>query len=113
MRSPLALILSFAIFTAMPALGADALTGIVVSMDRDRGELHLRSDGSGQVVTVRIRDGRLPAFARPGESVTVWGKWGNSGAPLFHGRNLAPGFSRRRPPAPDPTGVRSRLFQGK
>lgn len=109
MRAFFVLTLALALFAAVPAQAADALTGTVVSADPDQRAFTLQPEGRGGPVPIRMRSGRFPALIRPGQSVTVWGRWSRKQSGLFIGRNVTPGLSGH--PDPDPTGVRSRLFQ--
>ncbi|MBI9087332.1 MAG: hypothetical protein JEZ11_27305 [Desulfobacterales bacterium] len=110
MRTFLALVLVLFLLPAIPVRAADALTGTIVSTDQGRGVFHLQPDGDAGPVAVQMRSGRFPPLVRPGQSVTVWGRWSRGQRGLFVGRSVTPGMAGHSDP--DPTGVRSRLFKG-
>lgn len=111
MRTFMALVFVLFLIPAIPVRAADALTGTIVSTDQGRGLFHLKPDGKDQSVAVQLRSGRFPPLIRPGQTVTVWGRWSRGPGGLFVGRSVTPGMAGHSDP--DPTGVRSRLFKGK
>jgi|GEM_PF-6224805 len=110
--------LSSYLLPAGHAASAELIWGTVVSLDREKGEMHLRMKGASaksafherkaERVRVRFFPEELPGDIRPGAAVNVWGRCLKTDPPVFGATTV----KRQQRGYGDPTGVRSRLGHG-
>ncbi len=91
----------------LPAIShAGMVTGTVLSVEPERQQLTLRLTGGKEEQVIRVQvAGPLPACARPGGTIRVWGSFGPGGRTFSATDVRGPGHGFRN----DPTGVRFRL----
>ncbi len=104
-----------------PAIASDAILGIIVSLDRENGQMTVRlsrpfdsSDeifGQGdnhvpEIVTVSIAPDQLCENMKEGKLVRLWGDFESDDPNLFKATHIRSGNRRG---GYDPTGVRTRL----
>lgn len=101
--------------SATHAHAMDALLGEVVSIDAENRQLTVSVDGSGEHrgarhVVVSYDRRSLPDFVQPGAVVRLWGEFISNDRSVFRIQTLHNGECLH---GNDPTGVRSRLKQGR
>jgi hypothetical protein len=100
---------------------SEVLLGVVVAVNRDQGRITLRViDTSGssngpspsESTVIAVDPDKIPSGLSKGDAVQVWGNYaGNAGMSSFRADTI-----RKRESAgsgSDPTGVRSRIGQGR
>jgi len=101
--------------SAAHAHAMDALLGEVVSIDAENRQLTLSVDGNGESggarrVVASYDRRSLPNFVQAGTVVRLWGEFISNDRSVFRIQTLHNGECLH---GNDPTGVRSRLMQGR
>jgi len=94
---------------AVNAGAADAISGTVVSLERDTGMIVILQTGTRKRITISISPGRLPGSVKIGTTIQAWGEVAKNDPLKFQASKIEPSPGS----AGDPTGVRSRLQKGK
>ena len=94
---------------AVNAGAADAISGTVVSLERDTGMMVILQAGTRKRITISISPGRLPGSVKIGTTIQAWGDVAKNDPLKFQASKIDPSPGSTG----DPTGVRSRLQKGK